>query len=164
MVKSPISFLQEFAIKQGYVPMYNFLTNDTGKNNQFFCQVICKDLSANGIGNSKREAKQKAAENMLLLLNQTSYVSMSSISSLCRDANNTEKSALICNTPSSSIHLQLKSEVPYIKKDITMEETSINYIGLLQVSPIKYDFSANQNNAIFILCIGIMCTTQNIAQ
>lgn len=147
MVKSPISFLQEFAIKQGYVPMYDFkIMNTINNSNHFSCRVVCKDLSAVGTGNSKKQAKQKAAENMLLLLGQTNQVSMSSIiSPLTTDADQTQKT-IISNAPSSSIHWQLISEMKDIKKDIKnikapLWNSCINYIGDLQVSSIKHDFS-----------------------
>jgi len=150
MAKSPISFLQEFAMKQGYVPMYDFKTLTTGKSNQFYCRVTCKNLSADSTGNSKKDAKQRAAENMLLLLDQTSQVSMSStIPLLSRNENKThdyQKSAIIC-APSSSIHLEPTDS----KKDINVKEPScFNYIGLLQVSFIKYGFLPDQNNTFYI--------------
>lgn len=124
-------------MKQGYVPLYDFMTI-SGKSNQFVCKVFCKDLNAEGTGNSKKEAKQKAAENMLLLLGQTSDVSMSStISSLSVGANKTQNSlsTMICDTsPSSSVHLQLISEVIDLNKNIkkTPSDPCKNYIGILQ--------------------------------
>ncbi|XP_012219199.1 RISC-loading complex subunit tarbp2-like [Linepithema humile] len=152
MAKSPISFLQEFAIKQGYVPMYDFkIMNPNGNSKQFFCKVICKDLSTDGTGNSKKEAKQKAAENMLLLLGQSSKVSMSStISSLSSDVDKTpvtQNSTMICNTPSSSIHLQLISEMIDIKSDVNKNikesslDSSVNYIGVLQELCVRQKLS-----------------------
>lgn len=161
MAKSPISFLQEFGMKQGYIPLYEFMTVN-GQSNQFFCKVICKDKSADATGNSKKAAKHKAAEKMLILLGQASQVSMSStISSLPVDVNKTQNSisTMIHNTSSSSsVHLQLRSEVIDIKTDINKNnikenpsDICANYIGLLQVSFMKYDFSANhRSNKIFV--------------
>lgn len=77
MAKSPVNLLQELVVKQGYFPVYD----DVGikKNeiyNQFVCKVKCKDLIAEGVGKTKKEAKQNAAENMLSLLARCNKISI----------------------------------------------------------------------------------------
>lgn len=115
MNKTPITILQELAIKHGYFPIYDYLNpKNTGNSIEFICKVSCKDLHINGTGKSKKEAKQSAAENMLILLQNGNETLLSSAS------------LVKSNIQNSSIKVE--------------EATSsfVNYIGQLQVNFIIF--------------------------
>lgn len=120
MAKSPISLLQELAIKQGYVPIYNYVSEKKdGIYNRFVCRVDCKNFNAEGVGTSKKDAKQNAAKKMLSLLADKNEISV-----LLPIANKieTSKPVKICES---------------ILPSTTEAESSpklVNYIGLLQVN------------------------------
>ncbi|XP_070162406.1 RISC-loading complex subunit tarbp2-like isoform X1 [Polyergus mexicanus] len=117
MAKSPISVLQELSIKQGYVPIYNYSMKKVGICDQFVCRVECKKFSAEGIGNSKKDAKQKAAENMLSLLSKENEISI-----LSPVANKAQipTSTKICE-PTTPSKIQAPSSPNHV-----------NYVGMLQ--------------------------------
>lgn len=116
MAKSPISVLQELAYKQGYVPIYNDVKNN-GIYSQFVCIVECKKFTAEGVGNSKKDAKHKAAENMLLKLAQKSEISvLSPVVNKVQISTPTK----ICE-PASPSRMEAQSS-----------PNRINYVGFLQ--------------------------------
>ncbi|XP_039301848.1 histone-lysine N-methyltransferase eggless isoform X2 [Solenopsis invicta] len=116
--KSVINLLQEVLIKEGCAPSYNFEEKSTNTiDRQFLCNVSCKELNASGIGISKKEAKQNAAKNMLLLLiskNKTSL--LGDTLSLSSVANTGQSFAKVYETSSS----------------YKQSNTVCNYVGKLQ--------------------------------
>lgn len=118
MAKSPISLLQELAIKQGYVPMYNYVSvKKDGIYNRFVCRVDCKEFNAEGVGNSKKDAKQNAAEKMLSLL-----------------AAKNEISVLSPNKVQTSAPIKFYEPVSPSRIATQSNLKIVNYIGLLQVN------------------------------
>ncbi|XP_050451955.1 RISC-loading complex subunit TARBP2-like isoform X2 [Cataglyphis hispanica] len=116
MAKSPISILQELSIKEGYVPIYDFIGVKTdGIYNQFVCKVKCKEFSTEGVGYSKKDAKHNAAKNMLLLLPKKNEISI-----LSPIANTIQISTPKICEPSSPRIQTLSSP------------NHVNYVGLLQ--------------------------------
>ncbi|XP_046833809.1 RISC-loading complex subunit tarbp2-like [Vespa crabro] len=72
MAKTPIMILQELGVKEGFLPTYISTYSQTSKNvNIFMFEVKYKDLSAVGQALNKKEAKQNAAQNMLMLLRES---------------------------------------------------------------------------------------------
>lgn len=68
-LKTPISLLQEYLVKEGILPSYQLIHCGYGTHEPTFSyEVKAKDLSAIGKGRSKKEAKQEAAKLMLLQL------------------------------------------------------------------------------------------------
>lgn len=66
MQKTPVSILQEMAVKKSTIPTYN-LTYDGGgtHDNTFIYKVDFDGLSAEGKGRCKKDAKHAAATNLL---------------------------------------------------------------------------------------------------
>ncbi|XP_012530724.1 histone-lysine N-methyltransferase eggless isoform X2 [Monomorium pharaonis] len=115
--KSPINLLQELLIKEGCTPIYNFMeTRMDMVNRQFICIVSCKGLNESGTGISKKEAKQNAAKNMLLLLAKNNKISLSGDTLPLPSAANIEQSSAKDNT------------LPLCKQSTT----ACNYVGMLQ--------------------------------
>lgn len=76
MGKTAIMILQELGVKEGFLPVYTLLRSQTGKHiNIFTVEVKYKDFSATGQALSKKDAKQKAAQNMLTLLEDPNDIS-----------------------------------------------------------------------------------------
>ncbi|XP_029665422.1 RISC-loading complex subunit TARBP2-like [Formica exsecta] len=117
MAKSPISVLQELSVKQGYVPIYNYTgVKKVGIYDQFVCRVECKQFNAEGVGNSKKDAKQNAAENMLSLLTEENELSvLSPVANKAQISTPTK----ICE-PTSPSRIQ------------ALSSSNVNYVGLLQ--------------------------------
>ncbi|OAD53780.1 Interferon-inducible double stranded RNA-dependent protein kinase activator A [Eufriesea mexicana] len=66
MSKTPVSILQEMMIKNLTVPTYELIHNGGGSHmNSFTYQVTCNELTATGVGRSKKDAKHEAAKAML---------------------------------------------------------------------------------------------------
>ncbi|XP_011876708.1 PREDICTED: uncharacterized protein LOC105566916 isoform X2 [Vollenhovia emeryi] len=120
--KSAINTLQEISIKQGYMPMYNFLERiDGGKNSsQFICNVFCKQLSANGVGSCKKHAKLDAAKKMLLLLGANNTVPFPV------DARSSPSVADVKQSPASACEASPSSTYG------AQPTVHCNYIGMLQ--------------------------------
>lgn len=119
MAKSPINLLQELAIKQGYVPIYNYVgEKKDGTYNRFICRVDCKEFNAEGVGTSKKNAKQNAAEKMLSLLADKNEISL--LSPLASKIQ-TSMSIETCKSISPS-RMEIQSN------------SKLNYIGALQVN------------------------------
>lgn len=67
--KSPISILQEYAVKKGMpYPIYNLENLSTKTTNLFKYTVCTGELTATGTGLSKHEAKHECAKKALALL------------------------------------------------------------------------------------------------
>ncbi|KAL6436381.1 hypothetical protein ACFW04_004715 [Cataglyphis niger] len=116
MAKSPISILQELSVKQGYVPIYDYIGVKTdGIYNQFVYRVKCKTFIAEGVGCSKKNAKHNAAENMLLLLAKENEISVLSP---------------IANTIHSTPTKICEPSPPRIQT--LSSPNHVNYVGLLQ--------------------------------
>lgn len=118
MAKSAINLLQELSIKQGYIPIYNFMDKKIDSASmQFTCNVRCTEFSAYGTGNTKKEAKHNAAKEMLSLLVTNNQIS------------------LPVDTSSSSIANTLQSSAKVYEMSPSKQPTiDRNYIGLLQVN------------------------------
>lgn len=68
-LKTPISLLQEYLVKEGVLPCYQLILSGNGTHEPTFSyEVKAKGISAVGKGRSKKEAKQEAAKLMLLQL------------------------------------------------------------------------------------------------
>ncbi|KAL2750071.1 LOW QUALITY PROTEIN: RISC-loading complex subunit tarbp2-like [Vespula maculifrons] len=118
MGKTAIMILQELGMKEGFLPVYTLLRSQTGKQvNIFTYEVKYKDFSATGQALSKKDAKQKAAQNMLTLLEDPNDISktkpLSSSNDIYPDA-----------SPSTSGQALLDSTL--------MHEDLRNYVGSLQ--------------------------------
>nr|XP_050868867.1 RISC-loading complex subunit tarbp2-like isoform X1 [Vespula vulgaris] len=118
MVKTAIMILQELGVKEGFLPVYTLLRSETGKHISIFTyEVKYKDFSATGQALSKKDAKQKAAQNMLTLLEDPNDISktrpLSSSNDIYPDA-----------SPSTSGQALLDSTL--------MHEDLKNYVGSLQ--------------------------------
>lgn len=119
MAKSPVSTLQELSIKQGYVPIYDYIGVKTdGIYNQFVYRVNCKKFSAEGVGYSKKDAKHNAAENMLLLLAKENEISVLSP---------------VANTIQISTPTKICEPSPPRIQTLS-SPNHVNYVGLLQVN------------------------------
>ncbi|CAK9301308.1 unnamed protein product [Gordionus sp. m RMFG-2023] len=67
--KTPISYLHQLCLKKGYTPQYNLIGQEGRTHEPLFifnCHVA--DLVSNGQGTSKKKARHKAAQNMLILI------------------------------------------------------------------------------------------------
>ncbi|KAI4487848.1 hypothetical protein M0802_011736 [Mischocyttarus mexicanus] len=74
MAKTPISILQEFGMKEGFLPEYTLVSAKVINNlNVFKVQVKYKDLLAEGEALNKKEAKHNAAKNMIILIQNTAH-------------------------------------------------------------------------------------------
>ncbi|KAL2747287.1 RISC-loading complex subunit tarbp2-like, partial [Vespula maculifrons] len=118
MGKTAIMILQELGMKEGFLPVYTLLRSQTGKQiNIFTFKVQYKDFSAIGQALNKKDAKQKAAQNMLTLLEDPNNISktkpLSSSNDIYPDA-----------SPSTSGQALLDSTLMY--------EDLRNYVGSLQ--------------------------------
>lgn len=134
MQKSPINILQEISVRDGYFPIYTYITiNNSTNNNRFACKVTCKDISANGIAKNKKEAKQIAAENMLLLMNKGYKSTHLLCQAECTTKNNMENPVEIDEIDKD---LQDKSSSIYFSH--TQSSCTLNYVGQLQVSLTIY--------------------------
>ncbi|KAL2750073.1 RISC-loading complex subunit tarbp2-like [Vespula maculifrons] len=104
MGKTAIMILQELGMKEGFLPVYTLLRSQT-------------DFSATGQALNKKDAKQKAAQNMLTLLEDPNDISktkpLSSSNDIYPDA-----------SPSTSGQALLDSTLMY--------EDLRNYVGSLQ--------------------------------
>ncbi|XP_043487368.1 RISC-loading complex subunit tarbp2-like [Polistes fuscatus] len=69
MAKTPISILQEFGMKEGFLPEYTIVSEQVVDNVKVFkFQVKYKGLLAVGKALNKKKAKHNAAENMITLM------------------------------------------------------------------------------------------------
>lgn len=109
--------LQELLVKKGAVPLYTF-TNKTINENRtlFVCNVSYNKFYASGEGNSKKEAKHTAAENMLSLLEANNEVSILA-----------DKSS-VANIKPKSFEMNEKISSPSCQPSTLV----CNYIGMLQ--------------------------------
>ncbi|XP_072751925.1 RISC-loading complex subunit TARBP2-like [Anoplolepis gracilipes] len=118
MNKSPISLLQELSVKQGYVPKYDCIgLKVEGAYNRFVYRVKCKDFVAEGVGNSKKDAKQDAAEKMLSLLANKNEISLQSP---------------VANKIGISIPIKFYEPTSLSRMKTESSPDNINYVGLLQ--------------------------------
>ncbi|XP_025262336.1 RISC-loading complex subunit tarbp2 isoform X2 [Camponotus floridanus] len=129
MSKSPISLLQELGSKQGYVPIYNYVSvKKVGIYDRFVCRVDCKEFNAEGEGNSKKDAKHNAAEKMLSLL-----AAKNEISVLSPIANKVQTSMPI-KTYESILPSTMKTQ---------SSPKIVNYVGLLQEFCVQQELLAS---------------------
>ncbi|KAI4479360.1 hypothetical protein M0804_011145 [Polistes exclamans] len=124
MAKTPISLLQEFGMKEGFLPEYKIISQCVADNvNVFKFQVKYKDLLAVGMALNKKQAKHNAAENMIKLVkNSTSNSNKKQIVSLKQNISETKQMLSLKNSYSNFDSFSIKSE--------TVDTT--NYIGKLQ--------------------------------
>lgn len=145
MSKTPVSLLQEKAMKQGYIPRYEYVgVKNNGIYSTFLYKVACKDLSANGTGYTKQEAKHDAAKNILLLLSsdQKDKAQMSPVLSSASSITNDTTSSITNDTTSSITNNATCFTPNNYKTESSLTTQSsptsfngfINYVGLLQVS------------------------------
>ncbi|XP_020298319.1 double-stranded RNA-binding protein Staufen homolog [Pseudomyrmex gracilis] len=133
MARSPISILQEFVVKQGYIPTYDFFIH----NNYFGCKVTCGDLSIDGEGKSKKEAKVNAATNMLLMLtkNTSLHTTNNSLSTIAQSGKSTESYGTVSSVTQSNQAIKDINNEQNICENIYEYKsicTFINYVGQLQ--------------------------------
>nr|XP_050868865.1 RISC-loading complex subunit tarbp2-like [Vespula vulgaris] len=115
MGKTAIMILQELGMKEGFLPVYTLLRSQTGKQiNIFTFKVQYKEFSAIGQALNKKDAKQKAAQNMLILL---------------EDPNDISKTKPLSS--SNDIYPDTSS-VPALLDSTLMDEDLRNYVGSLQ--------------------------------
>lgn len=120
MAKSPISLLQELGSKQGFVPIYNYVSvKKDGIYNRFVCRVDCKQFNAQGEGNSKKDAKHNAAEKMLSLLAAKNEISVL---------------PPIANRVQTSVSIKIFESISPSTMETQSNPKIVNYVGLLQVN------------------------------
>lgn len=134
MARSAISTLQEFSVKQGYMPVYNFYNNS---NNYFCCKVTYRDLSIDGQGRNKKEAKTNAATNMLLMLHKNTILHTADNSSFPTIVQNRKSAELLISPLSQSNqtieNITIKQSIHKNIHEIDPASTFTNYVGQLQV-------------------------------
>nr|XP_050868868.1 RISC-loading complex subunit tarbp2-like isoform X2 [Vespula vulgaris] len=119
MGKTAIMVLQELGMKEGFLPVYTLLRAETGKHiNIFTYEVKYKDFSVTGQALNKKDAKQKAAQNMLTLLEDPNDISktkpLSSSNDIYPDTSpSTSRQALLDST---LMHEDLKNYVGSLQK------------------------------------------------
>ncbi|XP_012278873.1 RISC-loading complex subunit tarbp2 [Orussus abietinus] len=87
MSKTPIMILQEVMTKRNVLPVYDVISETSGTHvNSFTIRVKCEQLSAEGTATNKKEAKQKAAKEMLDLLDKAGKLDSSFLPSVKSDA------------------------------------------------------------------------------
>nr|KAF7408930.1 hypothetical protein H0235_013782 [Vespula pensylvanica] len=115
MGKTAVMILQELGVKEGFLPVYTLIRSQTGKHiNIFTFEVRYKDFSATGQALTKKDAKQKAAQNMLTLL---------------EDPNDTSKAKP--SLSSNNIYPGTSSGQALLDSTLTHEDLK-NYVGSLQ--------------------------------
>lgn len=133
MAKTPISLLQELLIKEGQFPQYDDVgIRSDGVCCYFVCRVGYKNLSAEGMGTTKKEAKHQAAKNMLSLLcsntKQLNIPTSSVPSSIPITTNHNNN--ILCYTPTKIGETAKERDKGTI---VTQSDpTFINYVGMLQ--------------------------------
>merc|ERR1739838_720464 len=131
----PVSALQEFLQKRGEpIPVYT----ETISGPPFTVTVRCGDVTVEHVGASKKDAKHKAAEAMLLKLTESSGIPMSR-SSGNHDSNLTT-SSLTTSLTTSSIASNLSHASASSLSDIDPATIS-NPIGFLQEQMQKHGYN-----------------------
>lgn len=125
MSKSPISILQEYMVKSNQsLPTYDCIEhNCVGLNDhEFKVRVRCGNLTADGKGATKRDAKNNAAKELLFQIGgaEPAKPRINNNNTTNNNKNN-ETGAVQENTPMDCT-------------SILMSGSSLNYIGLLHVS------------------------------
>ncbi|KZC10576.1 Interferon-inducible double stranded RNA-dependent protein kinase activator A like protein A [Dufourea novaeangliae] len=133
MSKTSISILQEAIMKLSgcSLPIYVEVSSGIGIQKRFTIQVTWKSYSAKGVGFSKKEAKQNAAKEMILLLSSKNILQSTlsllpteefipnSIASMSIDRPNLQNSMSLLDSDAS----------PHASSS---QSTFVNYVGLLQ--------------------------------
>lgn len=136
MSKTPVSILQEMMIKELTVPTYELIHNGGGSHmNSFIYQVTCNNLTATGVGRSKKDAKHEAAKAMLeTIATHRGYLQLPP------------------STEQTSVRTPLPPTVPEIER-IPPDVPFVNAVGALQVNYVYLTCTDVCIHMYLLICI-----------